>query len=91
MYVNMHIYFHIYIYIYIYIYSEDSKFLIWHLIQCNNYNYNNNGNDNNNNNNNNSFAFWIFWIQFCYFFGFICLFKRRMPTKACINYFSIKR
>ena len=68
-----------------------------HSIQCNDNNGNNTNNDNNNNNNdnnnnkNNKLVFWFFIFNFATFFGFICLFSRRLPSKACIIYFSIKR
>ena len=62
-----------------------------HSIQCNNNNDDNHdhNNNNNNNNNNNSFASLVFNIYFAIFFGFICLFQRRMSTNACIIYFFI--
>ena len=66
--------------------SEDSISAILHSIQLNN------NNDNYDNSNNyNIFAFLFFYISFCFFFGFICLFQRGIPTNACIIYFSIKK
>ena len=48
-------------------------------------------NNNDSNNNNSSFFLVFFYISFCYFFWFICLFQRSMPTNICIVYFSIDR
>ena len=51
----------------------------------NNNNDTNRNNDNNNHNyNHNSFAFGFFYLILL-FFGFICLFQRRMSTNACIS------
>ena len=54
------------------------------------YCFENNGNNNDetdnngniNHNNNNSFVFGFFIFNFAIFFGFICLFRRRMPINS---------
>ena len=61
-------------------YSEDSISVILNSVQHNK----------TDNNNNKSFVFCFFVFYFA-IFGFICLFQKRMPTNACIIYFSIKR